>query len=62
MHAPKLRVLAAAGIAAVSFGTIASSAVAADDGKNPIQTAIDAYRSAYPQLVGRAGPRRRNRL
>jgi streptogrisin C len=50
MHAARIRALAAAGIAAVGFGTIASSAVAADDGKNPIETAIDAYRSAYPGL------------
>ena len=50
MHAPKLRVLAAAGIAAVSFGTIVSTAAAGDGGNNAIEAATDAYRSAFPQL------------
>jgi streptogrisin C len=42
-------ILAVAGIAAASFGTTAASA--ADRGNNPFEAALDAYKSAYPQLT-----------
>ena len=41
-------ILAVAGIAAASFGTTAASA--ADRGDNPFEAAVEAYKSAYPQL------------
>ena len=50
MRAPRIRVLATAGIAAVSFGSLVSGAAAGDNGTNPVEAGTEAYLSAYPQL------------
>jgi streptogrisin C len=48
MIKPTVRALAIAGIAAATFGTATASA--ADQGDNPFEAVMGAYKAAYPQL------------
>jgi streptogrisin C len=51
MRTTTVRAIATAGIAAAAaFGTLSASALANDEGNNPIEAGTDAYLAAYPQL------------